>query len=218
MADFAVARRNMVESQIRTNRVTDPALIDALAGLPRELFVPAERRGAAYLDDDVRIAESRFLMEPLVLARLLQVAEVGKTDVALDVGCGTGYATAVLAKLAATAVGLETDPNLARLAGKTLAALAIDNVIIVEGDLAAGYPKHGPYDVILINGAVADLPRAILDQLAEGGRLVTVRRRGRGMGEGVLAMKTRGAVSSRAVFDAATPYLAGFEPRRQFTF
>ncbi len=218
MTDFAAARHNMVEGQIRTNRVTEPALIEALAALPREIFVPIERRGIAYVDDDIRIAANRFLMEPLVLARLMQAAEVSKSDIALDIGCCTGYSTALLARLAATVVGLDSDAALAQQASDTLAALAIDNAIIVQGQLAGGYPKHSPYDVILIGGACAEVPSAIAEQLAEGGRLVTVRRAGRGMGEGLLMVKKHGAVSSRAVFDAATPYLPGFEPRRQFTF
>jgi len=175
MTDFAVARHNMVESQIRTNRVTDPALLDALAALPRELFVPAERRGTAYIDEDLRLSGERFMMEPMVLARLLQAAE-------------------------------------------TLGRLAIDNAIVVEGKLADGYPKHGPYDIILVNGAVAEFPPALLDQLAEGGRLVGVRRPGQGPGAAMLMLKRHGAVAGRALFEAATPYLPGLAPRPRFVF
>ena len=218
MTDFAVARHNMVESQIRTNRVTDPALLDALAALPRELFVPAERRGTAYIDEDLRLSGERFMMEPMVLARLLQAAEPTKTDVALDVGCATGYATAVLARVTATALGLESDPALARQAAETLGRLAIDNAIVVEGKLADGYPKHGPYDIILVNGAVAEFPPALLDQLAEGGRLVGVRRPGQGPGAAMLMLKRHGAVAGRALFEAATPYLPGLAPRPRFVF
>lgn len=218
MTDFAAARHNMVEGQIRTNKVTDPALIDALSSLPREQFVPAERRSVAYMDEDLRIGGDRHLLEPMILARLLQEAEPTKTDVALDIGCATGYATAVLARLTATAIGLESDPALARQAGETLSRLAVDNGIVVEGPLADGYPKHGPYDVILIDGAVGDVPRAILDQLAEGGRLVTIRRRGPAMGEAVLYLKRHGAVAARPLFDAAAAYLPGFAPRAGFVF
>lgn len=218
MTDFAAARLNMVEGQIRTNKVTDPALIDALSSLPREQFVPAERRSVAYMDEDLRIAGDRYLLEPMILARLLQEAEPTKTDVALDIGCATGYATAVLARLTATAIGLESDPALARQAGEALSRLAVDNGIVVEGPLAEGYAKHGPYDVILINGAVGDVPRPILDQLAEGGRLVTIRRRGPAMGEAVLYLKRHGAVAARPLFDAAAAYLPGFAPRQGFVF
>ena len=188
MTDFALARHNMVEGQIRTNRVSDPALLDALAALPREQFVPAERRSIAYSDDDLRLTGERYMMEPMVLARLVQAAEPSKTDVALDVGCTTGYATALLARLTATTLGLECDPALARHAAEILSRLAIDNAIVVEGKLADGYAKHGPYDVILVNGAVADFPPALLEQLAEGGRLVGVRRPGSGPGAAMLML------------------------------
>jgi protein-L-isoaspartate(D-aspartate) O-methyltransferase len=218
MTNFAAARHNMIEGQIRTNKVTDPALLDALASLPREQFVPVERRSAAYVDEDLRLAGDRYMMEPMVLARLLQAAEPTRTDVALDVGCATGYATAVLARLTATAIGLEPDAAFARTATETLARLSIDNAIVVEGKLADGYAKHGPYDVILVNGAVAEFPPALLDQLAEGGRLVGVRRPGNGPGGAMLMLKRHGAVAGRTLFEAATPYLAGFAPKPRFVF
>jgi len=218
MTDFAAARHNMIEGQIRTNKVTDPALLDALAALPREQFVPAERRSAAYVDEDVRIAGDRYMMEPMVLARLLQVAEPTRTDVALDVGCGTGYATAVLARLTATAIGLESDAGLARSARETLGRLAIGNAVVVEGKLADGYAQRGPYDVILVNGGVTEFPPALLEQLAEGGRLVGVRRPGSGPGTATLMLKRHGAVAGRALFEASTPYLAGFAPKPRFVF
>lgn len=218
MTDFAAARHNMIEGQIRTNKVTDPALLDALASLPREQFVPVERRSAAYIDEDVRLGGERYMMEPMVLARLLQAAEPTKTEVALDVGCGTGYATAVLARLTATAIGLESDANLARLATEMLGRLAVDNAIVVEGKLADGYAKHGPYDVILVNGAVAEFPPALLDQLAEGGRLVGVRRPGDGPGTAMLLLKRHSTVAGRTLFEAATRFLAGFAPKPRFVF
>ena len=218
MTDFAAARHNMVEGQIRTNKVTDPALLDALASLPREQFLPAERRSAAYVDEDLRLAGDRYIMEPMVLARLLQAAEPTRTDVALDVGCGTGYATALLARLTATAIGLESDAALARTATEMLARLAVGNAIVVEGKLADGCAKHGPYDVILVNGAVAEFPPALVEQLAEGGRLVGVRRPGSGPGAAVLMLKRHGAVAGRTLFEAANPYLAGFAPKPRFVF
>lgn len=218
MTDFAVARRNMIESQIRTNKVTNGALLAALASLPREQFVPVERRSVAYIDDDLRIAGNRYVMEPMVLARLLQAAEPSKTDVALDVGCGTGYATAVLAHVAATVIGLESDPVLARQATETLARLAVDNAIVVEGKLARGYPKHGPFDVILVNGAVTEFPAELVDQLAEGGRLVGIRRPGTGPGAAMLLLKRHGAAAARTLFEAATRYLPEFAPKPRFVF
>jgi len=218
MTDFAVARHNMIEGQIRTNKVTDGALLEALEALPREQFLPVERRNVAYIDDDIRLAGNRYLMEPMVLARLLQAAEPTKTEVALDVGCATGYATAVLARLTATAVGLESDAGLARQASETLARLAVDNAIVVVGKLADGYAKHGPYDVILVNGALAEFPPALIDQLAEGGRMVGIRRAGRGLGAATLVLKRHGAAAQRTLFEAATPYLPEFAPKPRFVF
>jgi protein-L-isoaspartate(D-aspartate) O-methyltransferase len=216
--DFALARQNMIESQIRTNQVTDPRLLRALSSTPRELFLPVERRSVAYVDEDIRISENRFLLEPMVLARLLQTAELRDSDVALDIGCATGYSTAILAQVVGTVVGVESDAAMAKQAGETLGRLAIDAAIVVHGALTEGYPKHAPYDIILIGGAVAEVPRAILDQLAEDGRLVTIRRREREPGEGVVMLKKHGAVSGRGVFNASCPYLPGFAPQAGFVF
>ena len=218
MTDFAVARHNMIEGQIRTNKVTDGALIEAMQSLPREQFVPVERRSVAYIDEDIRLAGNRFIMEPMVMARLLQAAEPTKTDVALDVGCATGYATAVLARVTATAVGLESDPALVRQATDVLARLQADNAIVVQGRLAEGYAKHGPYDVIFVNGTVAEFPPALIAQLAEGGRLVGIRRPGSGPGIATLVLKRHGTAAARALFEAATPYLPEFAPKPRFVF
>lgn len=218
MTDFAVARHNMIEGQIRTNKVTDGALIEAMEALPREQFVPVERRSVAYIDEDIRLAGNRFVMEPMVMARLLQAAEPTKTDVALDVGCATGYGTAILARVTATAVGLDSDAALTRQASEILARLQVDNAIVVQGPLAQGYAKHGPYDVILVNGAAAAFPQALIDQLAEGGRLVGIRRPGPGPGIATLVLKRHGAAAARALFEAATPYLPEFAPKPRFVF
>ena len=172
MVDFAAARFNMVESQLRTNKVTDLRLLGAFETVPRERFVPEPLRGIAYIDEDVPLGGGRFVMEPRVLARLLQAADPGPEDVALDLGCGSGYATAILSRLVATVVALEDDAALAAAANRTLEKLEIDNAVVVEGRLTEGYPKQAPYNVILLGGAVAEVPAAIADQLAEGGRLV----------------------------------------------
>ncbi len=215
--DYAAARHNMVENQIRTNKVTDPALIAALEELPRELFVPKVVRGIAYGDEDVKVADGRYLMEPMVLARLLQAAAVRPGDMALDVGCATGYSTAVLARLASAVVGLESDPALAAEAGERLSRLNIDNAVIVEGPLTEGYRRQAPYDVILMGGRVDELPPGIVAQLAEGGRLVAVIG-GPGMGRACVVTKPGTAGSRRPIFDAAVPVLPGFERQQGFVF
>ena len=218
MVDFAAARSNMVESQIRTNKVTDPHLLDAFETTPRERFVPEPLRGIAYVDEDVALGGERFVMEPMVLARLLQAARPGPGDVALDLGCGSGYATAILSRLVATVVALEVDAALAAAANQTLDELEIDNALVVEGQLAEGYPKQAPYNVILLNGAVSEVPLAIADQLAEGGRLVTVVSVGAGLGRATLMRRDSGVISSRILCDASVPMLPGFEAAPGFVF
>ena len=218
MVDFAAACSNMVESQIRTNKVTDPHLLDAFESTPRERFVPEPLRGIAYVDEDVALGGERFVMEPMVLARLLQAARPGPGDVALDLGCGSGYATAILSRLVATVVALEVDAALAAAANQTLDELEIDNAVVVEGQLAEGYPKQAPYNVILLNGAVSEVPLAIADQLAEGGRLVTVVSVGAGLGRATLMRRDSGVISSRILCDASVPMLPGFEAAPGFVF
>jgi protein-L-isoaspartate(D-aspartate) O-methyltransferase len=218
MPDTAVARRNMVDSQLRTNKVTDPAVLDAMASIAREEFVPAALAGVAYVDDDLPLGDGRYLMEPMVLARLLQHAAIKPSDVVLDIGCGTGYSSAVAARLAATVIALETDSQLARRARQTLAKLQADNVVVVEGALGSGYARQAPYDVILVQGAVPEIPPAIAAQLAEGGRLCAVVSSHGQAGRAVLALKTGGVVSHRDIFDAATPPLPGFVFEPGFRF
>ena len=218
MVDFATARWNMVESQLRTNKVTDLRVLDAFESVPRELFVPEPLRGIAYVDEDVALGGGRFVMEPRVLARLLQAAQLGPEDMALDLGCGSGYATAILSRLVATVVALEDDAALAETANRTLDTLEIDNAVVVEGPLAEGYPKQAPYNVILLGGAVAEIPATIADQLAEDGRLVAVVSAGPGLGRATLMRKDGGVTSSRVLYDATLPVLPGFEAAPGFVF
>lgn len=208
----------MVESQLRTNKVTDPAILEAYETTPRERFLPEGRAGVAYVDEDLQVAPGRYLMEPMVQARLLQAAEIGASDVVLDIGCATGYSSAILSRLAGTVVALESDEGLAGKANEALQDLGIDNAVVVQGDLTQGYPKQGPYNVILLGGAVAEIPGAILDQLAEGGRLVAVLRPEPHLGQAVLVGKNAETTSRRVLFDAATPLLPGFAAAARFVF
>lgn len=217
MTDFAAARANMVESQIRPNKVTDPALIRALATLPRERFVPAERRPLAYVDADLAIGGGRHLTEPMVLARLVQTAAPDAGEIALVVGCGTGYAVAVLSHLCETVIGVESDAALARQAAATLIDVGIDNALVVEGPANEGYPKQAPYDVILFDGAVPDFPDAVSAQCAEGGRMVGVLTAG-GIGRATVGTAFGGIVSKRPVFDASVPPLPEFAETGVFRF
>lgn len=216
MTDFAKLRRLMVESQIRTNKVTDAAVIDALESIPRERFVPDAYRSLAYIDEDLSIGGGRYLMEPMVFARLAQELAIRRSEVALVVGCGAGYGAAVLARLAGTVVCTESNAALATAAQARLAELEIDNAVVVEADLAGGYAKQAPYDVILFDGGVEHIPPTVIDQLAEGGRLIAVVMSDGVVGRATLVTRIGGSVSRKDVFNASVPVLPGLEAAREF--
>ena len=216
MTDFALARRNMIDGQLRPNRVTNSALLAAIADLPRERFLPDSLKSVAYADDDVPLGGGRFLMEPMVLARLIQSLQPLPGDKALVVASGRGYGAALLARLVKTVVAVESDAVLAGSASRTMKELNIGNVEQVAGSLAAGAPAGAPYDVILVEGAVREVPPAILAQLADGGRLATVIAGAPGVAH--LVVKEGGIASGRPIFDAGTPALPGFLPPQRFVF
>jgi protein-L-isoaspartate(D-aspartate) O-methyltransferase len=207
----------MVQRQLLPNQVTNARLIAAMGEVPREAFVPENRRDIAYGDEDLELAAGRYLMEPRVFARLLQAADIAPGDVVLDVGCASGYSTAVLARLAATVVGLEADKALAADAARTLSQLSIDNAVVVEGPLAAGLPKQGPFDVIVVEGAIERRPDDLLRQLAEGGRLVAVHIQQR-VGRATLWRRSGELTARRDLFDAAVRKLADFDAPAAFVF
>jgi len=217
MSEFADARRHMVDGQILPNRVTDRRLIEALSELPRERFVPESLQGVAYVDEDLAVAPGRYLMEPMVFARLVQEAGIQPGDAVLNIGAGTGYEAAVMARLASVVVAVEENADLARAAGETLSALGIDNVVVMEGPLNEGCPRQGPYDVVFFSGAVEEVPQTILKQLAEGGRLLAVVNR-RNIGSATLITRQNGILGDRVLFDAGTPLLPGFARRPEFQF
>ena len=219
MTDFALARRNMVDGQLRPNRVNDAVLLEALGELPRERFLPEGLRSVAYADDDVPLGNGRFMMEPMVLARLIQVLQPRAEDKALVAAAGLGYGAAILARLSKSVVAVETDAGLAATAAKTLQELGVSGVEPVAGSAEQGAAASAPYDIILIEGAVPEVPTAIADQLAEGGRLATVIADPSGaLGVAHLFVKQGGIVSGRPLFDAGTPLLPGFERPARFIF
>lgn len=219
--DFATLRRHMVDNQIRTVDVTDRRLLAALLAVPRESFVPAAQKPFAYSDREIPLAagagEDRCLMAPAHLARLVQALALRPSDVALVVGCGTGYSAAVMARLAASVVAVEEDEGLARFAEERLRRLGVDNAAVVQGPLTEGYPGEGPYDAILVDGAVEVLPPALAAQLNRGGRLAVIERRGR-LGRALLCERTDGDVARRPLFDCWASLLPGFRRRPAFVF
>lgn len=212
------ARFNMVENQLRPNKVTDERVIDAFTRIRRELFVPASLRGVAYLDEDLRVGHGRFLREPMVAARLLQALMVQPKDAALVVGAGVGYEAALLSLLARSVVALEENPELARIGRSALVDHRIGSVLYVEAPLGLGHRQRGPYDLILFGGAVAAIPPEISGQLAEGGRMAVVLRQHGCVGRATLITRTGGVLAQRVIFDAATPLLPGFEEKPAFVF
>lgn len=218
MPSYATARKNMVDCQIKPNKVTDDTLLQALENLPREEFVPPHMQGFAYIDEDIDLGNGRYMQEPMVLARLIQEAHVGKDDVVLDIGCGSGYSTAVLSCMASTVVGIEQDERLAAQADEMLKALDLTNTVIFQSDLIDGYAEQAPYDVIFINGSIPSVPPIILEQLVDGGRLVTVIAEQGAPGQAVVYTRVRDVVSEKVIFDAATPFLKEFEQQDHFVF
>ena len=217
MLDFAAARRMMVDCQVRTSDVTDLRLIAAMLAVPRERFVPKASAELAYLDADLPVEAGRGLSKPMVLAKLLQAAEIGESDRVLVIGCTTGYSAAVIAHLAGAVVALEQDPGLAQLAKDNLQALGARNATVVTGPLVGGWPATAPYDVIVLDGAVEEVPAALLRQLKDGGRLLGVVGRPP-LSKAKLFRSTGVESSSRLIFDATAPVLPGFAKPPAFVF
>ena len=220
MTDFTQARKAMVDSQLRTSDITDRRLLTAMESIPREQFVPEARRSLAYIDRPHKLVDEpggRALPAPTPFARLVQLAAIGAGDRVLDVGCGSGYSTAVLAALAAEVVGVEETAALAELARHNLETLGIGNARVIEAQLVAGAPEQGPYDVIVIEGEVASVPEALQAQLAEGGRLVAVLRTA-GIGVAHRFVRAGDDVASRAEFDASMPPLTVSGSTEKFVF
>ena len=221
MVDVAQQRANMVENQVRPSDVTDRRILSAMQEIPRERFVPPQLVSLAYIDEDVPLnasapgAENRWLMAPRVLAKLLQLAEICKEDQVLDVGTGTGYSAALLSRMAANVVALESDGALAKQATTALKGLEIGNVDLVAGDLDAGCPDRAPFDVIIIGGAIDVPPDALLGQLKDGGRLVAVVRQS-GVGKGVIWRRMGRSFDRWIAFDAAAKPLPGFQRTPEF--
>ncbi|PSH66237.1 protein-L-isoaspartate O-methyltransferase family protein [Phyllobacterium sophorae] len=223
MLNFEDLRIKMVDNQLRTTDVTDKPLLQAFLDVPREKFVPSTRHALAYIDDDVLVSAAtadsiaRYLMQPSPFAKLVQLANVQPDDVVLDIGCGTGYSSAVISRIAGSVIALESDRNLADQATAILSECGSDCVVVVHGPLEKGYPSEAPYDVIIIEGSVDHVPSTLFDQLKDGGRLVVVEGAGNA-GKAMLYGKNDGVVSGRRAFNSAVKPLPGFEKVAEFEF
>lgn len=220
MIDFEQARVTMVDRQVRPNSVTDHDVLRAFLEVPREEFVAPKERPLAYIDEDLPLSgegEGRYLMECMSLAKLVQLADIGSDNIVLDVGCATGYSSAIISRLCNSVVALESDAALADQATETLMRLGFANVAVVCGPLPEGYAQEAPYDVIFVGGALESSPEKLLGQLKDGGRLVCVEGRGN-TGVAKLYMKFGDVVSHRREFNCAVTALPGFETERTFQF
>lgn len=219
MADYAKARTNMVDCQLRTNGVTAPEILECFSSVPREAFLDGDLKQSAYVDDDLPLPGG-FLMEPLVFARMIEVAKPEPADNVLNLGDVTGYASAILSGIVGKVVTPEQKPGWLKAAQAQWSAMGRGNITVDAGDVFKGCPSHAPYSLIVVNGSVAQVPETLLAQLKNGGRLVVVvRAHGNRTGEVTLIEKdAEGVYSNRAIFDASVPYLTGCEPSQTFKF
>lgn len=215
MADYATRRTMMVDTQVRPSDVTKFPIIDAMLDIPRETFVPDAQREAAYVGENLVLPGGRVLLEPRTLAKMLDGLDIQNTDVVLDLACGLGYSTAILARIAEFVVGVEEDQSVADEAQDNLSAQGIDNAAVMAGPLTEGAAKSGPYDVIILQGAVETVPDAILDQLRDGGRIGAIFAED-ALGVVRIGHKIDGAMNWRFAFNAGAPVLAGFEKSATF--
>ena len=218
MEQYIKARENMVDCQLRPNQVKNRELIEAFLSTPRENFVSSNYAPLAYADRFIRLSSDRVMMPPMLLGKALQACHITKKDIILDVACGRGYGCAILSKLASTVVGVESNLDLVNLANKTLTELAADNVAVVEGNIGLGLPEQGPYDVILVEGGIYNVPETYKEQLSLGGRLILFEIMDGGNGHAVLYIKSTTTTSRRILFDAQLPVLPGFENKVSFIF
>ncbi len=215
MTDFPSRRVIMVDTQVRPSDVTKFPIIAAMLAIPREVYVPSDRREAAYVGENVDIGGGRVVLEARTLAKLLDALDIQPTEMVLDIGCGLGYSTAVIARLADAVMAVEDNEGHAAEAQRTLGVEGVDNAAVVAGPLAAGSARHCPYDVITVQGGVEVVPQAILDQLKDGGRIGCVFMEG-ALGVARVGYKADGRMTWRSVFNASAPVLPGFAAARGF--
>lgn len=215
MTDYATRRRMMVDTQVRPSDVTKFPIIDAMLNVPREMFVPATKREAAYSGGNVDLGGGRVLLEPRTLAKMLDALDVRGDEMVMDIGSGYGYSATVVARMAQVVVAVEDQDEMVSEAKSNYVETGADNVVEHTGPLNEGAAEHGPYDVILVQGGVGELPSALEDQLKDGGRIACLFMEGE-LGAVRIGYKTGGQVSWRFAFNAAAPVLPGFEKQRAF--
>jgi protein-L-isoaspartate(D-aspartate) O-methyltransferase len=217
MTDFSAARTAMVDCQVRPSDVTKFPIIEAMLAVPREAYVPPARKSVAYAGEHIALSPDRVLLDARTFSKMLDGVNIRPTDLVLDLGCGMGYSSAVIARLAEAVVAVEEDADLARAATETLSDMSVDNVLVTNAKLIEGDAKHGPYDVVIVEGAIEELPLAISDQIKDGGRIVAIVQ-DQNMSQCRIGYKSRGTIAWRYAFDASAPVLSGFEEKEEFAF
>ena len=215
MTDFKMRRKIMVDTQIRPSDVTKFPIIDAFLSVPREKFVPDGKREAAYIGENFEIGQSRILLEPRTLAKLLDALDIHKDELVLDIGSGLGYSSAIISLIAEVVIAVEDDSSLVSEAEEILSEIGVDNVVVQIGKLEDGAPEHGPYDVIILQGGVGEIPGAILNQLKNGGRIGAIFIE-EGLGTAKIGFKLNEKITWRYSFNAAAPILPGFSTQKDF--
>lgn len=215
MTDYTARRTMMVDTQVRPSDVTKFPIIDAMLSVPREAFVPDSLREAAYVGENLEVGEDRVMLEPRTLAKMLDALDLQPEHVVLDIACGLGYSAALIARMCDFVVALEDDAGRAEDAQALLSEHGVDNAAVMSGPLAEGSAKSGPYDIIIIQGGVAEVPTSLLDQLREGGRIACVFAEG-ALGVVRIGHKIDGIVNWRFSFNASAPLLPGFEKQDVF--
>jgi len=217
MTDYKTARTAMVDSQIRPSDVTKYPIIEAFLSTPREVYVPNACRSIAYAGEHMDLGNRRSLLDPRVFAKMLDTLNVQPDELVLDIGCGLGYSTAILAKLAEAVVAVESDAGMVENATATLSEQSVDNAFVTFGDLTEGNAKNGPYDVIILQGSVDEIPGSLINQLKDGGRICTIFNDHK-LGECRIGYKAHQNLSWDTVFNATAPLIAGFEAKTEFKF
>lgn len=217
MTDYKTARIAMVDCQVRPSDVTKYPIIDALLSVPREAFVPTPMRPVAYAGEHIALGGGRYLLDARTFAKMLDALNVKSNELVLDIGCGLGYSTAVLARMAEAVLAVESDIEMATNASSTLSDHAVDNAFVTQGDLTRGNAKNGPYDVIILQGSVEEIPNSLVDQLKDSGRICAIFKDGN-LGECRIGYKLHGKLSWRTVFNASAPLINGFATKPAFKF
>lgn len=220
MIDFAKARQAMVDSQIHPMGVTSDKILNIFSIVPREEFVPEALKGVCYCDEDIKVAPNRYLMEPSVFARLLEKAKIDENDAVLTIGSGIGYNAAILSHLCGTVVALEEEGALTDAAQEVWNKLDYTNIAAIAGKLSEGAPKYAPYDMIIFNGALSEIPQAIKEQVKVGGKIVAIiRANPMSLAKAQIFHHVKeGQFNEETLFESGTPYLNGFAPEKEFVF